>query len=224
MSRSSAWLKKRVAQPDNDCRLTSSRFFIEDVQRGGIVAAWGVAGSLTPGLVARLVGVPQLPAVVAELCVASLAPTAQLGTLCTAVSYYCVAEEREKLLIKKKTIIHMLTKRGLNPGSAGKYYYMLFLQGLHFHCNSTHLVGWREFLWKAVLLSWRVKHVEGAIVDFCWQTLSACWLCASWTYNSNKLPVWGTFVPELKKRILWQQICTRSLSSYMPKDFISTSK
>lgn len=59
-----------------------------------------MAGSLTPGLVARLVGVPQLPTVVAELCVTSLTATAQLGTLCTAVSYHSIAEEREKLQIK----------------------------------------------------------------------------------------------------------------------------
>lgn len=80
--------------------LTSSRFFIEDVQRGGVVAARGVAGSLTPGLVTRLVGMPQLPTVVAELCVTSLTATAQLGTFCTAVSYHCIAEKREKLQIK----------------------------------------------------------------------------------------------------------------------------
>lgn len=90
--------------------LTSSWFFIEDVQRGGIVSARGVAGSLAPGLVARLVGVPQLPTVVAELRVASLAAAAQLGTLCTAVSYHRVAEEREKLQLKNDTmgIINML--------------------------------------------------------------------------------------------------------------------
>lgn len=76
--------------------LTSSRFFIEDVQRGGIVAAGGVACSLPPGLVTCLVGVPQLPAVVAELGVATFTATAQLGTLCTAVSYHCIAEGRER--------------------------------------------------------------------------------------------------------------------------------
>lgn len=59
-----------------------------------------MAGSLTPGLVTRLVGVPQLPTVVAELCVTSLAATAQLGTLCAAISYHCIAEERDKLQIK----------------------------------------------------------------------------------------------------------------------------
>lgn len=73
-------------------------FFIEDVQRGGIIAARGVAGSLAPGLVTRLVGVPQLATVVAELCVASLAATAQLGALRTAVSYHCIAEERQELI------------------------------------------------------------------------------------------------------------------------------
>lgn len=72
--------------------LTSSGFFIEDIQRGGIVAARGVAGSLPSSLVTRLIGVPQLPAVVAELCVASLAAAAQLGTLGTAVRYHCIAE------------------------------------------------------------------------------------------------------------------------------------
>lgn len=51
-----------------------------------------MAGSLTPGLVTRLVGVPQLPTVVTELCVASLTATAQLGTLSTAIGYHCIAE------------------------------------------------------------------------------------------------------------------------------------
>ena len=74
--------------------VTSSGFFIEDVQRGGIGAAWRVAGSLPPGLVTRLVGVPQLPTVVAELRVTSLPAAAQLGTLRTAISYHRVAEER----------------------------------------------------------------------------------------------------------------------------------
>lgn len=82
--------------------LTSSGFFIEDIQRGGIIAAWSVAGSLASSLVTRLVGVPPLPTVVAELCVTPLAATAQLGTLSTAVSYHCIAEEREKLQVKKK--------------------------------------------------------------------------------------------------------------------------
>ena len=49
------------------------------------MAARRVAGALPPGLVTRLVGVPQLAAVVAELCVAALAPAAQLGALRAAV-------------------------------------------------------------------------------------------------------------------------------------------
>lgn len=64
------------------------------------MAARGVAGSLAPGLIARLVGVPQLATVVAELCVTSLTATAQLGTLCTAVSYHRIAEERGRVEIK----------------------------------------------------------------------------------------------------------------------------
>lgn len=72
--------------------LTSPGFFIEDIQRGGVVAARGVAGPLPSSLVTRLIGVPQLPAVVAELRVASLATAAQLGTLGTAVRYHCIAE------------------------------------------------------------------------------------------------------------------------------------
>lgn len=70
-----------------------------------------MAGSLAPGLVTRLVGVPKLPTVVAELRVTSLTATAQLGTLCTAVSYHCIAEERDRLQIKndRMDIINMLT-------------------------------------------------------------------------------------------------------------------
>lgn len=75
------------------CKGTCSRLFIEDVQRRGIVAARGVASSLTPGLITRLVGVPELPTVVAELCVASLTAAAQLRALCTAVSDHCIAED-----------------------------------------------------------------------------------------------------------------------------------
>lgn len=88
--------KKRTPAQRNKTKegVTSSGFFIEDVQRGGIGAAWRVAGSLPPGLVTRLVGVPQLPTVVAELRVTSLPAAAQLGTLRTAVSYHRVAEER----------------------------------------------------------------------------------------------------------------------------------
>ena len=57
------------------------------------MAARRVAGALAPGLVTRLVGVPQLAAVVAELCVASLAAAAQLGTLGASVGDHCVAAD-----------------------------------------------------------------------------------------------------------------------------------
>lgn len=62
-----------------------------------------MAGSLAPSLVTRLVGVPQLPAVVAELRVAALTAAAQLGTLGTAVSYHCITEEAEKQPVKNTT-------------------------------------------------------------------------------------------------------------------------
>lgn len=73
---------------------TSTGFFIEDIQRGGVVAARRVARPLAPGLVARLIGVPQLPTVIAELCATALAATAQLGTLGAAVSDHGVAGEQ----------------------------------------------------------------------------------------------------------------------------------
>lgn len=60
-----------------------------------------MAGPLASSLVTGLVGVPQLSTVVAELCVTSLAATAQLGTLSAAISYYCIAEEREELQVNK---------------------------------------------------------------------------------------------------------------------------
>lgn len=75
---------------------TSTGFFIEDIERGGVVAIGGVARPLPPRLVARLVGVPQLPTVIAELCVAALAAAAQLGTLGAAVSDHCIAGEKQK--------------------------------------------------------------------------------------------------------------------------------
>lgn len=75
---------------------TSTRFFIEDIQRGGIVASRGVARPLAPGLVARLIGVPQLPTVIAELRFAALAATAQLGTLSAAVGDHRIAGGSER--------------------------------------------------------------------------------------------------------------------------------
>lgn len=73
---------------------TSSRFLTEDVEWWGIVDAQCVAGSLSSGLIARLVWMPQLTAVVAEFCVAALTPTAQLGTLGTAICYHCITKQR----------------------------------------------------------------------------------------------------------------------------------
>lgn len=75
---------------------TSTRFFIEDIQRGGIVASRRVARPLAPGLVARLIGVPQLPTVIAELRFAAFAATAQLGTLSAAVSDHRIAGGSER--------------------------------------------------------------------------------------------------------------------------------
>lgn len=53
-----------------------------------------MARPLAPGLVARLIGVPQLPTVIAELSVTALAATAELGTLGAAVSDHSVAVEQ----------------------------------------------------------------------------------------------------------------------------------
>lgn len=73
-----------------------------------------MAASLASSLVTGLVGVPQLPTVVAELCVTSLATTAQLGTLGAAISYYCIAEEREELQVSP-LMCHQAS--GLNLGA-----------------------------------------------------------------------------------------------------------
>lgn len=87
-----------MSSGESSDRLTSTRFFIEDIQRGGFVAAHGVASPLPPRLVTRLVGVPQLAAVVAELRVASLAAAAQLGALGAAVGDYSVAAGRQNII------------------------------------------------------------------------------------------------------------------------------
>lgn len=55
-----------------------------------------MARPLAPGLVARLIGVPQLPTVIAELCAAAVAAAAQLGTLGAAVSDHCIAGGRSE--------------------------------------------------------------------------------------------------------------------------------
>ena len=60
------------------------------------MAARRVAGALAPGLVTRLVGVPQLAAVVAELRVAALAAAAQLGALGAAVGDHRVAADARR--------------------------------------------------------------------------------------------------------------------------------
>lgn len=72
-----------------------------------------MAASLASSLVTGLVGVPQLPTVVAELCVASLATTAQLGTLGAAISYYCIAEEREELQVNINNRITIIVSSGV---------------------------------------------------------------------------------------------------------------
>lgn len=69
---------------------TAARLLIEDIECGGL-GAGGVSGPLAPGQVTGLVRVPQLAAVVAELRVTSLSPTAQLGTLGTAIGNHCIA-------------------------------------------------------------------------------------------------------------------------------------
>lgn len=74
------------------CR-TSTRLLAENVERRGIVAPRGVTGTLSPGLVTRLIRVPQLTAVVAELSVTALAATAQLRTLRAAIRYHCITTQ-----------------------------------------------------------------------------------------------------------------------------------
>lgn len=51
---------------------------------------------LLPGHVARLVGVPYLLAVVAELCLAALPLAGQLGAAGTAIGDHCIPARRIK--------------------------------------------------------------------------------------------------------------------------------
>lgn len=169
---------------------TSSLFFIEDVQRRGIITAWGVAGSLAPGLVTRLVGVPQLPTVVAELCVASLTATAQLGALCAAVSYHCIAEERQKLS-------QMITE----PWREEWFLELQFLMNIiDYGCLTGNIWGKNMIHMSVALLALLSleKHSELFIVvlahkqHICWLSERQNYLCGTGSHSSTPEPWMST--------------------------------
>lgn len=77
-------------------RLTPGSFLLLDQLGGQLHCPWSLPAPLPPGLLTGRVGVPGLPAVVAELHPAVLAAADEPGTLCAAVGNDRIAKGKSK--------------------------------------------------------------------------------------------------------------------------------